>query len=451
MKISIKSGFLPLAAALSLSACSENDIREIIEQDNRIIFCPSVPAVTSRSSVTTTENLKHFYVTAFDPADDAKLIGGKLDPNFQYEKIDVVKGGNEFSSPFCVWPDAGMEDHVVTFFGFHPGLIFDQGETLTNTSTASRIDYKYSGFRVQKDITKHVDFISAYASGSMARNLVSGIELPFKHQLCRIHVKAWSNHKSCDIEIAGVRIGGVYTKATFNFKTDAENPGFWSDYDEKNLVEYIFGYQDKVVSLKKGEKSTSIDTGALSIMGNAQPDGNDAMLIPTTYSSEWKPSADGRNTANGLYLSVLLRVIYRTENGKAQQQYPYKDLKQGADAMKIDRVYLAVNKADNTVACRLRLDDGIFYDENNEPYKYPADEEIKEFGWAAIPITGNWLPGHVYTYTLNYSHGVGLHDPEVTTTAPKAGDPIISDRVRFTYDVKDWNDGGGDEFIVPGS
>ncbi|MDE6542732.1 MAG: hypothetical protein K2K76_02075, partial [Muribaculaceae bacterium] len=59
-----------------------------------------------------------------------------------------------------------------------------------------------------------------------------------------------------------------------------------------------------------------------------------------------------------------------------------------------------------------------------------------------------------YTYTLDYTSGVGLHDPGVTgSVIPKAGDPIISDRVGVTVTVKNWQGGTNTTHTVtvPGS
>ncbi len=47
--------------------------------------------------------------------------------------------------------------------------------------------------------------------------------------------------------------------------------------------------------------------------------------------------------------------------------------------------------------------------------------------------------------------GIGLHEPDIHTNAPKTGDPVISDKVGITYTVKEWNVGGGSEFVVPGT
>ena len=152
-----------------------------------------------------------------------------------------------------------------------------------------------------------------------------------------------------------------------------------------------------------------------------------------------------------MYISVLLRVVDATPtDGEGQQQYPFTHNIDGSDALNIPKVYLAVDKlTGKTVSSRLyKNGDDYFTDETfTSAYTLTADEEVKEFGWAALPVTGEWEPGYVYTYTLDYTSGVGLHDPD----NPDAGKPIISDKVGVSVSVKDWQTKPSSGVVVPGS
>ncbi len=465
MNIAIKPTYLFLFSAIALASCSQDDVPARVDGDGSrsIVFRASLPELTSRAAAVNQGNLKYFCVTAFDFDDPAKVSEGVMQTLFDNEKIDIVAGKKNFSSPYCCWPDEGKESDLVTFFGFYPGLEEIDGARLVNTSTATDVDYKLTGFRVAPDIADHVDFITAYTTGKMADNLFSGITLPFVHQLSRIEVKACGAHESCDIEIAGVRIGGVGVEATFDFKP-IDRAGEWLT-PERGIVEYVFRNGDKIVSCGSNHKVEQ--TAAISIMGSKRGDNagdnvndkdndNCAMLIPANYAA-WDAANDPRNGSNQMYISVLLRVTDATltagVNPAEKQRYPYRDLSQGADALNVPIVYLAVDKASGEVATRLyKNGSGYFTDSDcKNAYNLPATEEVKEFGWAALPVTGDWAPGKIYTYTLDYTLGVGLHDPAVSTTAPKAGDPVISDKVGITYTVKEWQVGGGSDFPVPGS
>ncbi len=458
MNFPIKSTYLIIGAALTLSACSQEDIppRGDVES-NRIVFSTSLPGLSSRAEVITADNLTHFFVTGFDRDDQTKVVGGIMQPLFENENVDTPAGVTQYSSPNCIWPDPGKESDVVTFFAFSPGPDEISGAELINMSRNGFFDYNFSGYTILDSIANQADFVTGWTTGTMADNLFSGVTIPFQHQLSRIQIKAWSEHQSCDIEIAGVRIGGIYKTANFHFTNDATG-GHWGEHSNKGVVEYVYTKGDKVVSLLNGSASTSTEEGALSIMGRMHDDGNEncAMLIPSTNTA-WDYANDRRNAKEQMYISVLLRVIDATPtagtNPAEKVRFPYHDLSQGTGSPDVPVVYFAVDKATDAITTRLYKKDGSYYTdpECKTAYTLPASEEIKDFGWAALPVTGSWAQGKIYTYTLNYTLGVGLHEPVSTTSFPGAGDPIISDRVGLTYSVKEWNDGGGSDFVVPGS
>ncbi len=448
-------------ALLLLSSCANEEIpmgKEV--GGERIIFRTSLPQVVSRAEILLKEkDLPYFRVTAFNPADEELVSENVLTEHFKYKRIDVLESTDKYSSEECLWPAQGRESDEVTFFAFYPELY--DGADLENKTTVAgstvNFDYKLTDFKVKSEIREQVDFVTAYTTGNMAAHQFSGISLPFQHQLSRIEVKAWSKNQSCNIEIAGVRIGGAGVKGTFTFKPQP-NSGEWDAPSERGIVEYIFGEDDEIVKLHKGVAATSSEAGAVSIMGSKIGDEeNCAMLIPYDNYAAWDHAKDRNNAAENMYISVLLRVEDVTEtagvNPKNPQRFPYTDLSQGADALDIERVCLAVKKASGKVIKMVYMKEGKYYEDEGctSLYSPDDDEEVKEFGWAAVPVSGNWAPGNIYTYILDYSTGVGLHDPEVTTTSPAAGDPIISDKVGFSYKVKEWNVGGGSEFIVPGS
>ncbi len=454
----LKSAYIVIGTlALTLSACTQDDVLPVDTGANNLVrFRTSLPELSTRAQVITNSNLPYFHVTAFDLADGDLLTGNVMNPLFANERLDVGgKSDQTFTSAGCFWPAPTKESHEVKFFGFYPETAAVEGSQLVNASTADGVSYKFAGFRVAKEMTEQFDFLTAYASGSMADNLFSGVTLPFNHQLSRIEVKAYGAHKSCDIEIAGVRICGTGVLDTFTFKP-VESGGEWTGSPERGFVEYIYRNGDKIFTCGRNNK---VDVNnAESILGSKNPDGreNCAMIIPANYAM-WDYDKDPRNSKNQMYISVLIRVTDATpttgKNPVNAQRYPYTDLSQGADALKVPKVLLAVNKNSGTVSTRVYKKDNNYYTDSicSKAYNLPATETVKEFGWAALPVKGNWAPGNIYTYTLNYSHGVGLLCPDVNTTAPGAGDPVISDRVGLTYTVKEWLTGGGSEFVVPGS
>lgn len=465
----IKLTYITIGTALLLGSCAKEEGLDpgIPPGDNRIVFRTALPEVTTRAGVVTKESIDSFHVTAFNPFPTDPALSSDRDlPEFvKNVLVEKVENSSFYSSLYCRWPDEGEESDVLHFFAYYPSL--NEGTTISNASTVSgdvvNYDYKINNFRVASDIAEQVDFVTAYTTGSMADNLFSGIQLNFEHQLSRIEIKAWGANKSCDIEIAGVRIGGVNINGIFDFNP-SKDTSEWS-HQNKGIVEHIFGKDEQLVILSKKNNSHTTLEAATSIMGGNLDDKNNfAMLIPTADETGWKYSTDINNGDQGMFLSVLLRVIDKTptagEGGKPTQQYPYFDNSQGLNAMNIPREYFAVVKSSGKVSKRLyKKNDSYFSDAAcTQSYTLSSGEEVKEFGWASLPITGNWEAGYSYTYTLDYTSGVGLHDPSVGgTISPRAGDPIISDIVGVSVSVNDWQgDNKGNEntindVVVPGS
>lgn len=458
MNTMIRPTYLLPAALLMLAACSQQEqpLTDPVQGDGeRIIFRTSLSESTSRANEVRKDDITNFHVTAFNP-DDPKLIAdGKLNEFIKDVVLEKDANSGVYASDECLWPERGHEGDRLTFFAYYPDR--NEGTALTpqNASAISgnvpNFRYTINKFTVSPDIAAQVDFVTAYATGTMDDNLFSGVSLKFQHKLSRIEVKAKSRNKSCKLEIAGVRLGEVFMQGTYNFKAE-EKAGDWTidQTQGKKSVEYMYRPGDKIVAIN------NTDT-PVSIMGGATY----AMLLPGTYNAGWDFANDPANSKKGMYISVLIRVLDKTPGGNDKQQYPYYDNTQGLNALNIPRVYLAVAKATGTVSRQVykknRTDNTFFSNEAcTQAYTLPATEEVREFGWAAFPVTGNWEAGCYYTYTLDYTSGVGLHDPAVGggSVVPKAGDPIISDRVGITVSVNDWQGLNGtttSPIEVPGS
>lgn len=307
---------LLLLSALMLPSCSQEDIPAAEEEaDNaRILFRVSLPDDESRSSdETKAEKLNGgFHVTAFCPEDE-----NPQNPYFEEQSAKLLEdmpgcfGIFDQSDDELYWPSIRHgKTGKLKFFAFYPSreaLRQNAGAAsndfgLTNKSskdeTGVTYDYRITKFKVHKDITRHIDFVTAAADGSLKELMNSGktgMELAFEHQLCRIILTAWGNTGN-DIEIAGVRIGNAVVESDFNFgaiptnlaKGDATDHGDWVDGAQKQVkgcVEYIYRTGDTVVKIGNGNH-TSAQTAA-SIMGN----GGWAMVIPAD-NKRWNLTTD---------------------------------------------------------------------------------------------------------------------------------------------------------------
>lgn len=325
--------------------------------------------------------------------------------------------------------------------------------------------FKLGRFYVATDISKQVDFITSHISAPVPENEDAanlGVELKFKHQLSNIELRAFSGNSAYNIEIAGVRIGRPYTgNAIFNFcdgkgSVDFEEGGQWgiSKNPQRLPVEYIYGAGDEIYRMGKFNNfnggavtSTTPHTtaaNATSIMGK----GGNAMVLPTKNgawggeSNPWiapkysalsgaqgdpypdkNPKEWSADSAEGdMYFSILLRVTLKPTGDEVAtaQIYPY-----GNNTMN-NVVYLEKEKASNTIVGRVA----------NKNASIGANNEIVEFGWAAVPVGVNWERGKKYVYTLDFTNGVGVQDPE----DPKPGSPILGDGIKFSVSVAAWDE-----------
>ncbi|MDE6697165.1 MAG: fimbrillin family protein, partial [Muribaculaceae bacterium] len=358
MKKIAKTTYMTFASVLMLSSCAHEEMPADVNNgsDRRIVFHSSLPELTTRATGIVSD-LQEFQISVLD-FDDISIPDGIYKENLTIEKDNA---GDKYLSNDLTWPKAGKEDDNLHFFAFYPALYppLNDPDSLVNVSNededAEAVRYQVKSYQIAEDITEQVDFVTAYATGTMTENMFSGISLKFRHQLSRIEVKAKGAHKSCDIQIAGVRIANAYMVGDYVFPTSVDANGVWN-VTAKKTAEYIFHDGDPLVK---------VGPDAVSIMGRKIDDDTDncAMLIPSSYNG-WDCSGDPGNENEGMYLSVLLRVLDKTSKDK-KQQYPYYDNSQGLNAMEIDVVYLEVDKTDETVTGRVyKSGDSYFSDEN---------------------------------------------------------------------------------------
>ena len=398
--------------------------------DSAILFWVGTPGVESRSAPSVASSLDGgFHVTAFCPEDETTInSSGSMSAYFAEQLVTMTPGmGNAFRSEMCRWPEnKGTKAGTLKFFAFYPSIevlreradVGNSNFTLKNNSTkkGTTITYKYvmEKFRVSRDISRHVDFVMATAQENKTNGLYSGVALQFEHQLARVDLKAWGNPTAYDVEIAGIRLGNVFTESGLDFTqapnishnktTDNTKNGRWITPQTRGVVEYIYQEGESVIFIKNGGKYNTL-AKATSLMGNA----GSAFVIPGTYSTWGKTK-----THTGIYFSVLLRV----KDLDGMQQYPYIEgasMNTTATTANMNVVYFAVDKSTGVINKRVYKKGGAYYTDESYtiPYAVNANEEIRDYGWAALPVSsGTTLKsGFQYTYTLNYSSGVGVEDP----------------------------------------
>lgn len=466
----IRVTYFALVALLSAVSCTQ-DAAEPQARDwtaGKIYFRTSIAA--TRATDMTLENFESFQVTCFntddlDNADNTGILNPYFDDATFKQTHSTSANIAYFSSDTQYdWP---ANDGLLRFFAFSPScddmragnqdVSVGNNDTyfsLTNNSTGddavAHIIYSLERVRVNPDISRQFDFVTAEASGHQWPEFSNGVNLSFFHRMCQIELRAWGANPNYNFEIAGVRLGNPVVEGDFIFADDKEDGasygGVWAYMSgaPKESVEYIFRGYDGQESKDSGDIIYTINhnthnTGesAQSIMGL----GGEAMVLPTA-NDKWMGLADPNiavtpYSTDKMYFSILIRAI---DKNTGKTIYPYSVTPENMTV-----VYYAVDNEGKIIS---RLYPGesaegsvatFFKDEErSRPYTLSEGVEIKDFGWAAIPIDVDWIAGKSYVYTLDYSEGIGVHDP----ADPEPGKPIVgksSNSVLWGVKIVQWD------------
>lgn len=448
------TGLLSLSL-LMLFSCAEEEpkVRDVTADDSEILFFTSIPGVETRSNddIDVSSIKNGFYVSA--ACIDSLNSHGFPHPieHFSAQLVRQTAGmGEAFRSDACRWPpNKGARAGSLRFFAFYPSraVLRDSAGVNRNDNnyfkleytrlTNDTIEYWMKRFKVNEDISRHSDFVTATTEGSKTESLYSGVNLTFQHQLSRLNLEAFGNSDSYDVEIAGVRVGGIALESDFSFEglpvnykdRNSTKIGRWIGVNQKKgCVEYIFQKGDTVVPIGRGHHETAATSAP--IMGKS----GFALVIPYDYSV-WKNYKTNENKRHDyLYFSVLLRVKEKATVNNTLL-YPYiegADLSSKETTDKMNVVYLSVETKTGKVMKRVYKKGKDFYTNpdcsESSLYAVPSTEDVRNYGWAsAIPSTGNdpkirWNPGYQYYYKFDYSKGIGIQDP----ADQLPGKPIIA-------------------------
>ncbi|MDE6632572.1 MAG: fimbrillin family protein, partial [Muribaculaceae bacterium] len=439
--------YFALGAFAFVASCSkeatETDVYDWGE--GKIYFKPTISDVAySRAQDMTRERLESFQVTCFNTTDNKQ---GSISPYFENATF-VRRLNSPTVTTYVSAPDEESRDWPANnghlrFFAFSPSTtaMAEGNSAVSNPNDYFRFSNRSIGdgssvavayglykLRINPDISRQFDFVTAEAAGERWKDFAGGIDLAFSHQLSQVEMKAWGANPDYDYEIAGVRIGNPIVEGTYVFADEVQPSGTagWGSSIVMDKVEYIYRGQetsgmeeglnlvgDKTVRINNSEHNTAEE--AASLMGN----GGCAMVIPTV-NSKWEGTNDPNigtipYKTDRMYFSILLRA---TEKATGKILYPYP-----GNPYEMTVIYYAVDKS-GTIISRLYPGEaeGVFFTDpdHQNPFVVSDEMEIKDFGWAAVPVDADWSAGKKYVYTLNYSEGIGLHDPE----DPEPGKPI---------------------------
>jgi hypothetical protein len=426
-------------AAMSLAACSNDDVVSIPKNDNAasdaIQFRTSV--TNSRATIANTTNLESFWVGALtdDGVQNNKLYWGN--DSFKYFKKStvnnqtvfspIVYGSNpEVADDDATWPASSLKFYATNLNLGAAAVAAAQGTTLANQFSINPPDVGSDNsnvptvfYKIANKVKDQEDVIYATNRGSRADFSNTGsVPLDFRHALCQIIIKAKNSMSDYTIKVRGFKIYKAgFNQGTFSMPVAVNIGGATPEATESPAGTWKFEDADKTTSTTlyssiRGLYNTTagtgvrlysdisnnpqtLNTGAVKIVGATDGSDGEAMAIPINSEGNvtdagkitgYHLGAGGNQNNDGTYIALLVQID--DKNGNPVFPAPLKD-------------------TDGTVTGRISY--------RGLP---------KYYGYVAAPVTIQWEAGKVYTYTLDFKDGLGISDPyQPETVDPEKYDP----------------------------
>lgn len=283
----MKKLFLGAIAAMTLAACSQEDIETSssneVKKVNGIEYNVSTKNQTRVAASYSSTNLPGSFKVWAVKSDKSNYIDG--------ETITKGTDGTYAGTKTYSWPGESLN-----FFA----TVNDGDKAAVSNGAATITD-----FTVNSDAAKQVDLL--YAS---TQNVSSGtVGINFKHALSQVCFKASKSNSNISVTIKSVGIGGLYDKGTYTLpSTTSETTGKWSSLanSETGLAEYKVSLGDGIALSSEAQALTgSTDAGILAVIPQKQS--------KLTVKSDTKIST---STKDGAYFIINAEVKSSDTNAK---------------------------------------------------------------------------------------------------------------------------------------
>ena len=367
---------LMAAMATVFASCSNDEIRNTASPVE-IGFNTTLSGVTR--TVLDNSNFAQFKVTALNSTDGSAYFSDE----------NVSKDGNSwFTENHYYWPDNALD-----FYAYAPT---DLSNVTINQTTKQIAD-----FVPVYNVKNQQDIVVAIGSGSKETNMENGVNLNFKHELAQIEVKATNERPSTyNVDVLGVKLGRVKTKATMTFPSEAGNYATWTDPTE--VMTYGIKYDEAI----------TLSTEAQSLMG-----GNDNWLMIPQSLTAWDTS---KTDDQGFYLSVLLRITDKSGT------VIYPQPKEGQEQSEV-YAYSAVPVSATWAA--------------GKKYTYTL-KFFKDNGGAGVTDPDPTNPDP------DLPEGDPDVDPQPIPDEPGGGGNIMQGTIFFTVNIEDWAPGDSEDSTI---
>lgn len=387
------------AAVLLMASCSKDQVTH--ENPGNAIRLKAFTTASSKATATENTDVLDFTAVAYDNS-SAIYFSDTYSRNSGTAAF-VAESGTHY------WPTSGN----LTFIGHSPadltGYMFSEPTVNTDALGTAKI----SAINPNQRADQQVDLLIYRNQGNGTDN-ANGLALQMHHALSRIIVQAQNENPNMKVEVIGVKLGRLKSKADLSYPADNTEAGtllassLWSFGSYAEFRSYIAGAK---VNEAGNAFTTSAQTVAVKTAADAEgfePTnlmfGEESFMVIPQEVTPWNGNA---NDANGAYIAVLCRISSDNGSGNLTQLFP-----DGADK-----------------------------------YAYSA---------VPIPASTTWQPGYQYTYTLRFfadgTGGGGTVPPTDTTepvptdptnpgvdTTPQPGEPVVGGAITLTVNVEAWN------------
>lgn len=353
---------------LALASCSSEATLDLNNSGNEIAFSVATNNASRADDVYCNNNLPDEF-TVWASYNDQKYISGDL---IKYEGgMWVNKSGNRY------WPSTG-DLYFLAYKNLNGTFNFRENHTIPSA---------LKGFTVSTDVTQQKDFI--YACKRQAKTDGTQVTLNFRHGLSQIVYKAKNTNKNLFVEINGVSVVNVKSKADAALSCDATEPNY-EDHGSNNTgsIDYTV---DWILSTITDPQTYPVSFSNVEVEGNST-------AVDLTSANE--PSEE--------FSKLALLLIPQTTT-----------------AWDPSSVTKPTDEATNTyfvLSCKIRnVRDTSIGVQADDIYLYGAADTYANI---YIPVALNWAPGKKYVYTFTFGDGTAGYDPE--------GDHVL---VPITFDV----------------
>jgi hypothetical protein len=295
--------------------------------------------------------------------------------------------GSTFGGESYVWPGT-----VLNFTALSHG---------TNKTTDLRsIASSTLAFTPEPEIADQKELLVAFNS-TLATQVSGTVGLNFRHALSQIEVSAKNSATSHKVRIAGVKLANAKSGATITFPTTStatENTpldaGVWTAHAAATNYVAAQAAGANAITALTGDASRVILPSTL----------KNFMLVPQANDpAVFVPGTDETTTNTGkTYISVLCHITSADDTGVI---FPTETKH--------------INSTNGSAAAIVI--------------------GTKNYQWVSVAVDLDWLPGKKYTYTLDFTKGGGVVDPEIDPETP-----IVLGLIGVTITTDQWQTGEGD-------